>query len=201
MRMEEHIGRDPTEKERWCAVPRKIQEFVNKYGLKRKDEESRGGRMNDGEDEEEERVKKHARHEEGHMPGSSSTDPMPMQEQSPVSTTSTETGQEEASAAGRKRDVDENWEEVASKIRRSGAGRQRESDGQKDEDMLMIMDLRCLRMPRKTRGNIDYKEANFEDTFDWGQHPRMSWADAYDEECQSKIYDELTVTSWTRKRC
>ena len=39
--------------------------------------------MNDGEDEKEEPVKKHARHGEGHMPGSSSTDPMPMQEQSP----------------------------------------------------------------------------------------------------------------------
>ena len=58
--------------------------------------------MNDGEDEKEEPVKKHARHEEGRMPGSSSTDPMPMQEQqSPVPTTSTETSQEEASGAGR----------------------------------------------------------------------------------------------------
>ena len=78
-----------------------MQEFVNKYGLKRKDEEPKGGRMNDGEDEKEEPVKKHARHEEGRMPGSSSTDPMPMQEQSPVPTTSTETSQEEASGAGR----------------------------------------------------------------------------------------------------
>ena len=38
----------------------------------------------------------------------------------------------------------------------------------------------------------DYKEANLEETFDWGQHPRMSWTDAYDEKCQSKVYDELT---------
>ena len=69
--------------------------------------------MNDGEDEEEEPVKKRAIHEEGNMPGSSSTDPMsmPMQERSPAPTASTETGQEEASAAGRKRDVDENWDE------------------------------------------------------------------------------------------
>ena len=83
-RMEEHIRRDPTEKERWCTATRKIQEFVNKYGLKRKDEEPREGRMNDGEDEEEEPVKKHARHEEGNMPGSSSTNPMPTQERSPA---------------------------------------------------------------------------------------------------------------------
>ena len=34
--------------------------------------------MKDGADEMEEPVKKHARHEEGHMPGSESTDPMPM---------------------------------------------------------------------------------------------------------------------------
>ena len=61
-RMEEHIRRDPTEKEGWCTATRKIQEFVHKYGLKRKDEEPREGRMNDGEDEEEEPVKKHARH-------------------------------------------------------------------------------------------------------------------------------------------
>ena len=40
-RMEEHIRRDPTEKERWCTATRNIQEFVNKYGLKRKDEEPR----------------------------------------------------------------------------------------------------------------------------------------------------------------
>ena len=61
-RMEEHIRRDPTEKERWCAATRKIQEFVNKYGLTRKDEEPRVCRMNDGEDEEEESVgRSHAR--------------------------------------------------------------------------------------------------------------------------------------------
>ena len=39
-RMEEHIRRDPMEKERWMVYSdQKIQEFVNKYGLKRKDEE------------------------------------------------------------------------------------------------------------------------------------------------------------------
>ena len=59
--------------------------------------------MNDGEDENEELIKKHARHEEGHMPRSSSTDPMPMQEQSLAPTASTETGHEEALAAGRKK--------------------------------------------------------------------------------------------------
>ena len=37
--MEEHIRRDPTEKERWCTATRKMQEFVHKYGLKRKDED------------------------------------------------------------------------------------------------------------------------------------------------------------------
>ena len=57
-----HIRRDPTEKERWCTATRKIQEFVNKYGLTRKDEEPRVCRMNDGEDEEEESVgRSHAR--------------------------------------------------------------------------------------------------------------------------------------------
>ena len=69
--------------------------------------------MNDGEDEKEEPVKKHARHEEGHMPGSSSTNPMPMQEQSPALTASTESGQGGASATGHKRVVGENWEEIA----------------------------------------------------------------------------------------
>ena len=192
-RMEEHIRRDPTEKERWHTATRKIQEFVNKYGLKRKDEEPRGGRMNDGEDEKEEPVKKHARHEEGHMPGSSSTDPMPMQEQSPAFTTSTkEAGRGEASATGRRRDVDENWEDITAKIRKSGAARQRECDGQKDEDMLMIMDLMCEEATEDQENINDYREAKLEETLDWGQHPRMSWADAYDEECQSKIYDELT---------
>ena len=165
---------------------------MNKYGLKRKDEDPREGRMDDGEDEEEESVKKHARHEEGNMAGSSSTNPMPMQERSPAPIASTETGQEEVSAAGRKRNVDENWDEIAAKIRRSGAGRQRESDGQKDEDMLMIMDLMCEEAT-DDQGNInEYKEAKLEETFDWGQHPRTFWTDAYDEECQSKIYDELT---------
>ena len=95
-RMEEHIRRDPTEQERWCTATRKIQEFVNKYGLKRKDEEPREGSMNDGEDEEEEPVKKHARLEGGHMPGSSSTDPMPLQEQLLALTASTKAGQGEA---------------------------------------------------------------------------------------------------------
>ena len=55
--MEEHIRRDPTEKEGWCTATRKIQEFANKYGLKRKDEDPMEGHMNDGEDE------------EGNMPG------------------------------------------------------------------------------------------------------------------------------------
>ena len=35
------------------------------------------------------------------MPGSSSTNPMPTQERSPAPTASTETGEEEVSAAGR----------------------------------------------------------------------------------------------------
>ena len=126
------------------------------------------------------------------MPGSSSTNPMPTQERSPAPTASTETGQEEVSPAGRKRDVDENWDDIAAKIWRSGAGRQRESDGQKDEDMLMIMDLMC-EQATDDQGNIhENKEAKLEETFDRGQHPRTSWTDAYDEECQSKIYDELT---------
>ena len=104
-------------------------------------EEGRGAQgcaLNDGEDEKEEPVKKHARHEEGHMPGSSSTDPVPMQEQSPAPT---ERGQGQALAAGRRRDMDEDWEELTFKMRRSGGSGQRERDGQDEEDVPMIMDL------------------------------------------------------------
>ena len=137
--------------------------------------------MNDGEDEKEEPVKKHARHEEGHMPGSSSTDPIPMQEQSPAPTT----GQEEALAAGRNRDVDEDWEEIAAKIRRSRGG-------QEDEDMLMIMDLMFEEATENQDNVNDNKEAKLEETFDWSHHPRMHLADVDDEECQPKVCDELT---------
>ena len=86
---------------RWFTATRKIQEFVNMCGLKRKVQEPRGVRMNDGEDEKGDPVKKHARHEEGHMPGSSSTDQVPMQEQSAAAAVSTEAGPREALAAGR----------------------------------------------------------------------------------------------------
>ena len=50
----------------------------------------------------------------------------------------TETGEEQALAASRRRDMDEDWEELAAKIRRSGAGRQRERDGQEDEEILIM---------------------------------------------------------------
>ena len=38
----------------------------------------------------------------------------------------------------------------------------------------------------------DHKKTNLEETFDWDPHPRMSWADALDEEFQPKVYDYLT---------
>ena len=53
----------------------------------------------------------------------------------------------------------------------------------------MIMDLMCEK-GTDDQGNInEYKEAKLEETFHWGQHTRTSWADAYDEECQSKRTD------------
>ena len=56
----------------------------------------------------------------------------------------------------------------------------------------MIMDSMCEEATEGQENINDYQEAKLEETFDWDQHPRMSWADAYDEECQFKIYDELT---------
>ena len=110
------------------------------------------------------------------MPGSSFTDPMPLQERSPAPTAATERGQGQALAAGRRRDVDEDWEELTFKMRRSGGSGQRERDGQEEEDVPMIMNLMCEVNTEDQKNMNHYKEANLEETFDWGQHPRMSWA-------------------------
>ena len=48
--------------------------------------------------------------------------------------------------------------------------------------MLMIMDLMCEEATEGQDNINDYQEAKLEETFDWGQHPRMSWANANDWE-------------------
>ena len=103
-----------------------------------------------------------------------------MQEQSPPKT-STETGQGQAPAAGLECDMDEDWEELAAKIRRSGAGRQRSRHKQEDEEMPS-----CARRPRRTKGRQRLQGGERRGDF------RLESASSYDEECQPKVYDELT---------
>ena len=132
--IEKLMWKDPSEKERWCTATRRRQELVKKYGLKRMNEELREGFMNHGENDPDEPVRKRARHEDGLTPRVSSTDPIAPQ-------TTMETGEEETSASGHKRCIDEDRDESATKIRRNGTGRGR--DGHEDREMLVIMDLMC----------------------------------------------------------
>ena len=64
-------------------------------------------------------------------------------------------------------------------------------DGHEDQEMLVIMDLMCEEATEDHKEIDDYKKANLEESFDWDQHPRMSWADAHDEEFQPQVYDDL----------
>ena len=86
--------------------------------------------------------------------------------------------------------MDEDRDESVTKVRRNGTGRGR--DGHEDQEMLVIMDLMCEEATEDHKEIDDYEKANLEESFDWDQHPRMSWADAHDEEFQPKVYDDLT---------
>ena len=121
-----------------------MQEFVKKYGLKRMNEESREGFMNHGENDPDEPVRKHARHEDGLTQGVSSTDPIALQ-------TTMETGEEGTSASGHKRCIDEDRGDSVTKVRRNGTGRGH--DGHEDQEMLVIMDLMCERSRRGRQRN------------------------------------------------
>ena len=171
-RIEKLMRKDPSEKERWCTATRRWQEF----------EEPRVGFMNHGENDPDEPVRKHARHEDGLTPGVSSTDPIGPQ--TPVGT-----GEEETFFSGHKRGIDEDRDESVTKVRRNGTGRGR--DGDEDQEMLVIVDLMC-EATEDHKEIDDYKKANLEESFDWDQQPRMSWADAHDEELQPKVYEDLT---------
>ena len=80
--------------------------------------------------------------------------------------------------------MDEDRDESVTKVRRNGTSRVR--DGHEDQEMLVIMDLMCEEANEDHKEINDYKKANLEESFDWDQHPRMSWADAHDEEFQPK---------------
>ena len=138
--------------------------------------------MNHGENDPDEPVRKHARHEDDLTPGVV-YDPIAPQ-------TTMETDEEQTSASGHKRCIDEDRDESVTKVRRNGTGRGR--DGRGDQEMLVIMDLMCEEATEDHKGIDDYKKANLEESFDGNQHPRMSWADAHDEEFQPKVYDVLT---------
>ena len=70
-----------------------------------------------------------------------------MQEQPFAPTSTMETGEEQTSASGHERCTDTDRDEVATKIRRSGADRGH--DGHEDEEMLVIVDL--MWRPQRTR--------------------------------------------------
>ena len=96
---------------------------------------------------------------------------------------SMETGEGHTSASGHKRCIDEDRDESVTKVQRNGTGRGR--DGHEDQEMRE-------EATEDHKEIDDYKKANLEESFDWDQHPRMSWADAHDEEFQPKVNDDLT---------
>ena len=82
-------------------------------------------------------------------------------------------------------------ETFAAKIRR-GTRDRREDQG--DE---MIMEVMCeehdIETDKAHEEDIDeYNRANLEENFEWGQHPKMSWADMSEEQVLTKIYDNVT---------
>ena len=122
-------------------------------------EEPREGFMNHGENDPDEPVRKHARHEDGLTPGVSSTDPIAPQ-------TTMETSEEETSASGHRRCMDEDRDESVTKVRRNGTGRGR--DGHEDQEMLVNMDLMCEEATEDHKEIDDYRKANLEESFVWG---------------------------------